>query len=68
MKDEMTRDPNYWLQRPLTEQMIKYAQQDVSHLFIIYRYVEEGHGCGGIQEMREMEGGKRGREESRDRG
>lgn len=38
VKDEMTRDPNYWVRRPLTEQMIKYAQQDVSHLFIIYRY------------------------------
>lgn len=39
VKDEMTRDPDYWLQRPLSDQMIKYAQQDVSHLFIIYRYV-----------------------------
>jgi len=37
VKDEMTRDPEYWLRRPLNDQMIKYAQQDVSHLFIIYR-------------------------------
>ena len=37
VKEEMTKDPDYWLHRPLTDQMIKYAQQDVSHLFIIYR-------------------------------
>jgi len=41
VKEEMTRDPHYWLQRPLTEQMIKYAQQDVSHLFIIYRNLKQ---------------------------
>jgi len=41
VKDEMTRDPDYWLRRPLNEQMIKYAQQDVSHLFIIYRNLKQ---------------------------
>lgn len=37
MNSQMTSDPEFWYQRPLTYDMLEYAAQDVIYLPEIYR-------------------------------
>lgn len=41
MKDEMHNDPEIWGKRPLTENMIKYAAEDVKYLAIAWEILEQ---------------------------
>jgi len=41
IKEEMVVDEFFWAQRPLTDKMFKYSQQDVFHLFTIYRNMKQ---------------------------